>query len=87
MTRLRIARTFTARVTCALVLTVAVLNIAVADTPSLLDSGAWGSLTAMAAVVFGTGYVAVCGAELLLGAVRPPLGAGSASTRHSIPDR
>jgi hypothetical protein len=71
--RLRIARTFVARVTCALALAVAGLNIAVTSTPPLLDGGAWGGLAATAAVVFGTGYLAVCGTELLLGAVRPPL--------------
>jgi hypothetical protein len=65
-------RTFGVRVTLAAVLAFAGLNVLVTDAPRLTDLAGWPATLGTAVALFGVCYLAVCGAELLLGLVIGP---------------
>ena len=65
-------RTFTARVTCAVVVAFAGLNMLMTGTPSMTELSHWPATFGTAAALFGVGYLAVCGAEFMLGLVMAP---------------
>jgi hypothetical protein len=65
-------RTFGVRVTGASVLAFVGLNVLVTDGPRLTDLTWWPATLGTAVALFGVCYLAVCGAELLLGLVIGP---------------
>jgi hypothetical protein len=65
-------RTFGVRVTGAAVLAFVGLNVLVTDAPRLTDLARWPATLGTAVALFGVCYLAVCGAELLLGLVIGP---------------
>ena len=65
-------RTFGVRVTGAAVLAFVGLNVLVTDAPRLADLARWPATLGTAVALFGVCYLAVCGAELLLGLVIGP---------------
>ena len=65
-------RTFGVRVSLAAVLAVLVLNVLVTDAPRLTDVARWPATLGTAVALFGVCYLAICGAELLLGLLIGP---------------
>jgi hypothetical protein len=65
-------RTFGVRVTGAAVLAFVGLNVLVTGAPRLTDLTRWPATLGTAVALFGVCYLAVCGAELLLGLVIGP---------------
>ncbi len=65
-------RTFAARVTCAVVVAFAGLNVLVTGTPPMTELRHWPATFGTAAAIFGISYLVVCGVELVLGIVMAP---------------